>query len=105
MPAMPQGDPWPSIKWLLRVEESIRLEREVPVFDGAVDPYWLDLGRLLKIRPLVAAKNKRGIVEVKNAMHSKVYDTYIREKEGRAAAKSGNKKNSSSNVPSTGGKL
>ncbi|MFM9850228.1 MAG: thymidylate synthase [Hyphomicrobiaceae bacterium] len=84
MPAMPVGDPWPSLKWLLQVEERLR-QRDLTISAKEdVDPYWIDLARLLRIKALLSRGDKREIVREKNAMRSEVYDQFIR---GRAKAR------------------
>lgn len=81
MPPMPMGDPWPSVKWLLDAEKEIRAGAStLPSFSG-IDPYWVDLGRLLLVKRLFDAKDLRGLVEQKNLMASNVYDAFIRGRE------------------------
>lgn len=84
MPSMPAGDPWSSIEWLLETEALIRLGQGESVNLDDADPYWADLARLLKIKALFDANDKRGIVRQKNAMSCKVYDAFIRGKAERA---------------------
>jgi thymidylate synthase len=86
MPPMPEGDPWPSIAWLQDVETSIRLGGRGHLAHEGIDPYWVDLARLLRIKALLAAKDMRGVVTEKNAMSSKIYDAYIRGRERGAGA-------------------
>jgi thymidylate synthase len=80
MPAMPIGDPWPSIDWLRANEEAIRKGRLSPLEADGVDPYWVDLARLLRIFALINSKDRRGIVEEQKAMHSGAYASFIRRK-------------------------
>lgn len=83
MPAMPKGSPGDPMQWLLDVERDIRLGSvDLPPTEG-VDPYWIDLARLLLIKRLFDQKDLRGIVEQKKLMHSMVYNAFIR---GREAA-------------------
>jgi thymidylate synthase len=49
MPAMPSGDPWPSIKALLDVEARIRSGEKIDASACGVSEYWADLIRLLQI--------------------------------------------------------
>jgi thymidylate synthase len=49
MPAMPVGDPRPSIQRLFDAERDIRARRSVRAGELHLDPYWADLVRLLQI--------------------------------------------------------
>jgi thymidylate synthase len=79
MPAMPLGDPWSSIAWLLDAEQRTRLGLD-ELQCAAVAPYWQDLGRLLQINRSIKAGDKRGIVLAKRQMSSQAYDAHIRFK-------------------------
>lgn len=81
MPAMPTGDLWPSIGWLSTVEQSIRGGDLTPITANGVDPYWIDLARILRIKALLSAGRRREAVVEKRSMASKVYDAFIRRKE------------------------
>lgn len=86
MPPMPAGDPWPSIKWLLATEARIRGGDTGPLDGADVTSYWADLARLLLIHAHLKTRNLRGIVELKKAMTTPVYDAFIRSKaRGNAA--------------------
>jgi thymidylate synthase len=88
MPPMPKDDPKTAMNWLLGAEESIRLgSTEIPSTKG-IDPYWVDLARLLLIKRLFDEKDLRGIVEQKNLMHSMVYNAFIRGREAAVIRKS-----------------
>ena len=77
MPAMPEGDPWASVQWLLRAERATRSGvSELPASD--INPYWLDLARLLRIKALHDKRDMRQLVQVKNEMVSPVYNAFIR---------------------------
>ncbi len=78
MPEMPDGDPWPSIKWLLDIEAQIRLGKGAHHIPDSIDSYWADLAHILRIKKLLVGPYKREIVKEKNAMSSKAYDEYIR---------------------------
>lgn len=86
MPVMPIGDPWSSVAWLLRTEEAIRLRLPEPLEDS-IDTYWQDLARLLRIKVMHDEKNLRQIVVLKNAMGSKTYDAFIRNKHAAVVRK------------------
>jgi thymidylate synthase len=77
MPAMPNGDPWPSVDWLLQTEKAIRTNQPRPT-EGCVEDYWIDLSRLFQIKSLLDARDLRRLVQVKNQMNSKVYSTFVR---------------------------
>lgn len=80
MPSMPDGDPWPSIKKLLKAEKKIRSGEEFDVNSLGLDQYWCDLVRLLKIYRYLKDNELKKVIEIKNNMSSSVYETYIRRK-------------------------
>jgi thymidylate synthase len=80
MPAMPKGDPWQSVTWLLEAERAIRCGLPEPQKAG-IDDYWIDLTRLLLIKKLHDTKNLRRLIQVKNEMASPVYNAFIRGKQ------------------------
>lgn len=49
MTPMPAGDPWPSIRQFLRVEEALRLGRPNADIPSSMAAYWRDLAVMLKI--------------------------------------------------------
>jgi thymidylate synthase len=75
MPPMPQGDPWPNVRWLLAVEARLRSGKEIAPMAAQSLSYWADLARLLEIYG--SKKRKTKIIAIKAGMKSKVYDTYI----------------------------
>lgn len=81
MPPMPQGNPWPAIKNLIKVEEEIRSTGSLSseVF-SEVDPYWGDLIRLLQIFRFEKEKNPESIGLTLKEMSSRVFDAYIKKK-------------------------
>jgi thymidylate synthase len=84
MPPMPTGDPWKSIRRLLREESLIRHGR----FDGRrteLDGYWGDIVRLLQIFRLGREGNATGISALKREMTNRVYNSYIERRRERAA--------------------
>lgn len=85
MPAMPSGDPWPSIDWLLKTEGAIRSNPMQKIELGSAAPYWQDIARLLRVRELIKLRNMREIVNEKNSMSSHVYDSFIRSKSSAIA--------------------
>jgi thymidylate synthase len=81
MPMMPAQNPFPSLDWLLKTEDLIRNgAAELPEAPG-IDPYWIDLARLLLIKRLYDDKNRRRVIEEKKKMHSSIYNAFIRSKE------------------------
>jgi thymidylate synthase len=80
MPEMPKGNPWVSIAWLIEAERAIRLAQPEPDPSG-IDPYWLDLARLLRIKALHKKGDIRGLVQQKNEMDSPFYDSFIRNRQ------------------------
>jgi thymidylate synthase len=80
MPAMPNGDPWPSVEALLHAEVAIRRGRNPKQFVDSLDPYWQDLGRLLQVYRCFQDGNNRKISQIRRKMASPVYDQYITKK-------------------------
>lgn len=83
MPAMPQGDPWPSLRKLIAAERAIRTGKKSSTMDNSIAPYWQDFIRLLQIYNLsssghtTAAQTIKGL---KRNMSSKIYDPYIQKR-------------------------
>jgi thymidylate synthase len=89
MPPMPIGDPWPAVHWLLKNEAAIRagtLELSPP--DG-IDPYWVDLARLLLIKAFFDRNDLRSIVRESRLISSPTYENFVRGKQHSLAAGSG----------------
>lgn len=81
MPAMPIGDPWRALQWLLGVEEAIRkLGPGAPLILDGVDAYWADLARLLRMKALLRAKDGRSVVAEQSHLSSSVYAAFVRGK-------------------------
>jgi len=80
MPAMPIGDPWPSIHLLLDAESSIRttgvLDHDIL---AKVDDYWADLVRLLQIFRCKKLKDRDidKLMALRRSMSSNVYSPFI----------------------------
>jgi thymidylate synthase len=71
MPAMPKGDPWRSVTWLLEAGHAIRCDRPEPQKAG-INDYWIDLARLLRIKKLYDTKDLRRLIQIKNEMATHV---------------------------------
>lgn len=83
MPPMPFGDPWPSIRKVLRVESAIRRG----VFDDRdlqLGSYWGDIVRLLQIYGLSKNGDAKQITLLRHRMSSSVYEPYIERKRQKA---------------------
>jgi len=77
MPSMPTVDPWRSIANVMSVEQSVR-NGSFPVFAQLdIDEYWRDICRLLVIYKLSKFRKADEILELKEQMHSSVFDMYI----------------------------
>lgn len=78
MPAMPKGNPWPSIKKLLHAERAIRTSEK---FDENIlenlDPYWVDLIRLLQVHRCKINKDSKGIIAQRERITAGVYYPFI----------------------------
>lgn len=81
MPAMPKGDPWPSISVLLEAEAAIRSGKDIQISELGLDSYWDDLIRLLQIFACTKYGEIIKTEEIKNEMHSDIYKTYIEQRQ------------------------
>lgn len=78
MPPMPIGDPWPSIRLLLKAESALRAGAKIHVNEiNTLDPYWLDFVRLLHILRLHKNREIDKIKEIRKEMSSPIYHTFI----------------------------
>jgi thymidylate synthase len=80
MPAMPNGDPMPSVQALVKAEAEIRHGQNADRFLNDLDPYWQDLGRLLQVYRFFQDGNSKGITQIGKEMASSVYEQYITKK-------------------------
>lgn len=81
MPEMPSGDPWPSIETLLTLEEKIRASESINLSNTEIDPYWLDLIRILQFFHLTKSQENTHLVEpILLAMSSSVYSAYLEKR-------------------------
>jgi thymidylate synthase len=83
MPPMPAGDPWKSIRRLLKEESLIRRGE----FDGTKSPlhgYWGDIVRLLQIFRLGREGDTAGISALRRKMTTRIYNSYIDRRKERA---------------------
>jgi thymidylate synthase len=83
IPPMPAGNPWPSVKQLLRIELNLRKGREVDIARGTLNPYWQDLARLLAIFRASKDGDAQNIQTLRSEMASDVFDEYIEQREER----------------------
>lgn len=79
MPAMPKGDPWGSIKVILKEEAFIRTHKSSSG-KSKLPPYWEDIIRLLIIHTNVKTGNLKVVSGVRMQMHNKIYHTFIDDK-------------------------
>ena len=80
MPPMPPGDPWLSINEVLHAERTIRTG-SINKIDLKMPGYWGDLVRLLAIFYFSKTSQKSQIRAVKRLMASKIFATYINQRE------------------------
>lgn len=78
MPPMPQGDPWRSIELFLHAEEALRTTGcyEAERY-SSLDPYWLDLIRLLRVVHHKLENSTEGILKVRNEITFAGYVPFI----------------------------
>ncbi|HCF7489674.1 TPA: thymidylate synthase [Pseudomonas aeruginosa] len=81
MPAMPEGDPWPSINKLLEAERKIRGGEEISVKDLCLDDYWADLARVFQFFTYTKDKVEAEKIErILREMISDVYMSYLEKR-------------------------
>jgi thymidylate synthase len=76
MPAMPPGDPWPSVQHLLDVEQRLRAGVPPTEVEFAKEPYWADLERILAVFA-VKAGPRETVEQLRSAMFSDYYANYV----------------------------
>jgi thymidylate synthase len=81
MPPMPLGDPWSSIRKVLKAESAIRRHAKIDIGKLGFDGYWGDIVRLLEIYGYYKDKKGQEIARLKGEMSNPVYNTYIDKKE------------------------
>jgi thymidylate synthase len=80
MPEMPKGNPFPAIDILLKEEAEIRVKSKINSLSYNIDPYWLDLIRLLQIHSLFKQEKTTEIENLKNDLTATVYTIFVDEK-------------------------
>ena len=88
MPAMSTADPWPSIRAVTKCETAIRLRGSLPRSVPKLDPYWMDIIRLLRVYRCFRDDDTASISHLKREMDVNVFDMYIDYKR-RAAQRRG----------------
>ena len=78
MPPMPVGDPWDSVRRVVKAERQIRNGEAIDV--TGLSDYWQDLIRLLQIFWHFRTHDAGEIARLKKGLSSRVYDTYVQEK-------------------------
>ncbi|MBS1853316.1 MAG: thymidylate synthase [Acidobacteria bacterium] len=78
MPPMPLGSPWSSIEVLLSAASAIRSNGTFDSVDlRGLDPYWMDLVRLLQVFHFKKNKNSDGVKVLRAKMSSSTYFQFI----------------------------
>ena len=77
MPPMPVGNPEESLRNFLVAEEQIRTKKAITEQTGELDPYWLDLVRLLQIYPLQKQKEWEKMEQIFSLMSNPFYSPFI----------------------------
>lgn len=80
MPPMPSGDPWKAVKAVGTFEKALRLTGKVAPSRPALDPYWMDLVRLLGVYRAFRDGDAAAIVKIRGEMSARVFDPYIEHK-------------------------
>jgi thymidylate synthase len=80
MPPMPSGDPWDAVKAVSKFEKALRLTGELPSRRPALDPYWMDLVRLLGVYRAFRDGDTAAIVRIRGEISARVFDPYIEHK-------------------------
>lgn len=87
MPVMPFGDPWPSVKALLKVESKLRTGKELDISKLQLHSYWADLARILKVfQSTKSDTDTRKAARVIKQMASPVYLPYLKKRLERKVA-------------------
>jgi len=87
MPAMPRSDPWPSIREVIRIEKRIREQGNAGRRQLRLDPYWMDIVRLLLVYRNFKQRKVKAIEQLKQEMSVRVFDAYIEQKSRAAGGK------------------
>lgn len=83
MPAMPKNDPWKSVSELQRIEEALRMGKEVDLKQTHLDGYWKDLARLLMVFRASKDNDASLLRKLMNEMDSNVYNMFIQNRVDR----------------------
>lgn len=84
MPAMPKGDPWPSIRKLVHAESQLRLGDLDYAPPSWLDPYWVDLIILLRAHAMVMRDGATAKLEsLLDELHAPAYRLYILDRIAR----------------------
>ncbi len=75
MPKMPDGDPFPELDKLIILESKIRAGGTVNLDESELDPYWLDLARLIQLYSCNDSRDQFN--QIWKSMSSKAFDPYI----------------------------
>jgi len=81
MPAMPLGDPIPSIETVVRAEAAIRENRALDASVRTLQPYWRDIVRLLEIFGHSKRNEHEAIPRIRRTMAHSIYKEYITRRE------------------------
>lgn len=79
MPPMPYGNPWPSMKKVLKFESSLRNGGQADLDHSGLDPYWIDILRLLEIFSLTKFTKEETHRSLVSKLRSDVYAPYLRK--------------------------
>jgi thymidylate synthase len=81
MPAMPVGNPWPSIRALLSAERELRSNLANYVPPSGLLPYWEDLATLLRVHSVARADGSNDeLKKLLAGLHFEGYQLYIRDR-------------------------
>lgn len=77
MPAMPNGDPWPSLEIVKKIESEIRTGYKFDIATLNLDSYWIDLVILLQIFSCFKKVDLDEAWKLKDKITNKNYQVYI----------------------------
>ena len=80
MPSMPESNPWTSIPQFLILEEKIRNKIYIDFKTVNLNPYWVDLLRLLSIHSLFKEGSYNSIEILKNDLSNDNYKLFIEKR-------------------------
>jgi thymidylate synthase len=77
MPAMPEGNPWPNVAAMQKIEESLRLRGEGDIEGSNLGDYWKDICRLLAAYRAYRDDNAEWLRELRKSLKDETYKLFV----------------------------